>query len=51
MRKGVDEHGYEYCGGVEGMLDKIVTTAVKHSQLEMLKMLVSRGAWLRTPKP
>jgi hypothetical protein len=51
MRKGVDEHGYEYRGGVEGMLDKIVTTAVKHSQLEMLKMLVSRGAWLRTPKP
>ena len=51
MRKSVDEHGYKHRGGVEGMLDELVKTAVEHGQLEILKMLVSRGAWLRTPTP
>ncbi|KAH6671925.1 hypothetical protein B0J14DRAFT_594738 [Halenospora varia] len=47
--KTVDDHGYPYRKGFEGKLDALMETAAKHGQVEVLKMLVKRGALLRIP--
>lgn len=51
MQMRVDEYGYKYRDGTEGLLDNLVHTAVEHGELRILRMLVSRGACLRVPKP
>jgi ankyrin repeat protein len=45
----VDHFGYPKRDGLEGKLDSLLEIAAEHGQLEVLKLLLNRGALLRVP--